>query len=255
MNANRHKLTKVGSVLLLALAMTVASAWNAEAAFRLTIDDPAIAGIEVDITDDGDGFITFSGLVAPTSVWNVISLDAFSKPALPASSVLASMDLAGVIRSSSSAPLNNLVILLTDNGFPAMTKPGSLIGNFGGTTSGAVGFSGYKNNSDAEFDVVNAEAQVHGVFADPPGPPPTGFGGSASDIHGPIGSYSMTMFVGITHPAGVFPPGISTTFGFSLANIPEPASLTLFGLGLAGFGIASRRRRRKALADEVSLVR
>jgi len=62
-------------------------------------------------------------------------------------------------------------------------------------------------------------------------------GGSDESSHGPLGAYSMTLVAEITHGGA----GVSS-FDFELQNIPEPALLTLFAVGLLGAGVSARRR-------------
>ncbi|MHA1114267.1 MAG: PEP-CTERM sorting domain-containing protein, partial [Alphaproteobacteria bacterium] len=50
--------------------------------------------------------------------------------------------------------------------------------------------------------------------------------------------YSLTMVVTVTHDNA----GDLTSFDAELKILPEPAVLALFGMGLTGLGLLSRRR-------------
>jgi hypothetical protein len=222
----------MGGILLLTVAFAGSSVATAEGAMMLRLTSGAST---VTIADGGAGdlnatvgVITFSGAVGNFPV-NVST--GLSKPLLPSSPTYTEMDLNSVNVSSSGG--GTLIIELTDTDFPGMTTAGSFIGRVGGTTQGTSTFEAYKNSSNVEFDTTGADAEVHlGPFG------PGAFSGTQSTGHGILGPYSMTLVATIVHTGAQ-----NTSFDFEIVNVPEPASLALFALGLLGAGAAARRRK------------
>jgi hypothetical protein len=208
----------------------------------LTQSTPANAALTLKLTQgvstvtvvdgDGDGAVTFNGVVGN---YNINVSTGLSKPVFPASPTFGKMDLNSVNVSGGSGGL--LVIELSDNDFPAFPSPGVLGGMVGGTTNGTVEAWAYKNDSNVLFDTVSPEADVHlGPFT------AGAFSGTASDTHGPLGPYSMTLVVNINHAPGT---GVSSSFDFEVVNtVPAPAGLILAATAVPFLGLLRRRMRK-----------
>lgn len=241
MGAMKNNLAKSGAAFAVVAAMSLATTADAEAAMMMRLTQGAN---QVVISDGGAGdangavgAITFVGSLGNYTL-NVST--GLSKPVL-GSAASAQMDLNSVNTSTGGG---TLVIELTDTDFLPFGV-GRLRGHVGGTTRGTASFSVCKNASNAEFDCVNPAAQVNlGPFVGAANNP-LAFQGTGDAPHSALGFYSMTLIATITHGAG---QGIVTSFDFDIDNVPEPASLALFGLGLLGAGAASRMRRKKNVA-------
>lgn len=232
MSVYRKSATRLAGAFVLVGGLLLLSAAPAQAALVLRLTEGAATETIVDQSmDDANpapGAVTFIGAVGAFTI-NVST--GLSKPVFPNTPTFASMDLNSV--NTSNAP-GTLLIELTDTDFVPFPIPGSLVGDVGGTTQGTVQFWAYKDPENQEFG--ESDIALHlGPFT----APPVAFAGSDSIGHGPLLSpYSMTLVAEITHGAGVN----STSFDFQLANVPEPALMTLFAVGLFGAGVSARRR-------------
>ena len=223
-------LAKVGSILILAWAFSIGAASTANAALMLMLDDTTAAGIEVTVTDQGDGdynttvgAVTYIGTVGAYSV-NVST--GFSKPILGSAGV-PSMDLSSIDLSGSGGSLQ---ILLTDTGFTALGPAMMAIG--GVSYAGNVTYAAWADESNVEFAMgMGNQLGILGPFS--------GAFSGATGTMGPAASsapFSLTQRVSIVHnTAG------ATSFNATLV-VPEPGTLVLLGLALVGVAVFAKRR-------------
>jgi hypothetical protein len=189
---------------------------------------------------DGDGSVFYDSAVdGDVGSFTLLVVSGLSKPTLPASSSLGSMNLAFLSFGS-----GQLVIELTDTDFPAMPEGGGelVAGALGLLGAGTLTADGYKNLDNSEF-ATNPAISVHlGPFMPDP------FMDSESDSHGPIvDPYSMTMVITIDHGTAE----ADTSADSFLANVaqdnvvPAPPTLALAGIGISGLGLFGMIRRRR----------
>lgn len=172
----------------------------------------------------GDGIVMYAGSIG---VFNVQISAGTSKPII-GNAWLARLDLLNMSVSSTAA--GKLHIMVTDTDYLLTTDgPRRYSLGVGGTTDGTVVATAHYDTANVEFGA--GTSIVSGSLT---GNPFMYYGHGSEE---PNGKFSMTVAVYIEHRQGQ-----ATSFD-ALAQVPEPASLVLVGLGFAGF--ASRRRSRK----------
>jgi hypothetical protein len=218
----KRNLLKVGSFLALAAVFALGLSSSAEASVALRLTQGATV---VTVNDDGAGdlaaldpntivFFGPVGLFTLNVTTGIVSPDTVLPEIMHLNSIDTSLG-AGTLTiefTATDLDLQTLNMLLA---LGPLVAPG-----------GSITYSAYYDEGNTAFAQTSLINTINGS-------------GSASGPAPSTTPYSLTQVVTITHGA----QGGTTSFDANI-SVPEPASMSLLGLGLAG--IAALRRRRAA---------
>jgi len=214
---------RMGAVFLLAFGMALVNAKPAEAALQVWICNDALCAGEVAVTDNlaGDVNPVLGAITVITGAGSVELATSYPFTGSPAN------------------PFLNLTYSFGATDFGILGTPYVFASQTGFT---GVGSARLEANASNGGGITTAYAGA-GAFTPPTGtaiigPLPMDFVASGSV---PAAPYYLALGIQVTAGVGGAASGDATI------TVPEPASMTLFGLGLLGAGFTARRRRRQAI--------
>jgi len=225
----------------MALVLIAGASSKAEAAFVAAIcNDLACSGGDDFVVTDNVGLDTtpIVGAINFTLAafgYNLVVNTSQSKPVI-GSATAPQLDLT-YSASSAGNPGGSVFLFASDTDFTG-TGTKSFTMSLSQTSSGGSGSvtgRAWGGQNNTQLSLAGGSFATIG--------PLTGAASSATNsgtFNAAVSPYSLTIGVQVTRTTAG-----TTTGDLNLSAVPEPATMALFGLGLFGFGAASRRRKRQ----------